>query len=78
MLIKISNEREQIEQGKYEMYNLKRKEARGSGMEQNSVFKEINRLKKSWMLNRVKGGVTSGNNPTQISFQFCKKKMKTS
>jgi hypothetical protein len=35
----------------------------------NPVFKEINRLK---ILNGIKGVVTSGQDPTQLSFHFIK------
>lgn len=33
------------------------------------MFKEINRLKKNWMLRGIKGVVYSGQDPTQLSFQ---------
>jgi hypothetical protein len=36
------------------------------------VFKEINRLKKSQMLDEVKGVVTSRQDPTQLNFQLVK------
>lgn len=42
------------------MYNLRRKGVPGSGMELNPLFKEINRLKKSLVLNGIKGAVISG------------------
>ena len=48
-LMKIYNEKEQAEQGKLQNVNFRRKRVPWSGMKQNSVFKEINRLKKkSW------------------------------
>lgn len=43
------------------------KVAPGSGMEVNPMFKEINRLE---TLNEAKGEVTSGQNPTQLSFHL--------
>jgi hypothetical protein len=39
-------------------------------MELNPVFKETNRLK---ILNRIKGVVTSGQDPTQLSFHLVKR-----
>jgi hypothetical protein len=55
--IKIFNEKEQAKQGKNKIYSLKRKKAPGK------------RLKKSLMLNEIKGVVTSGQDPAQLSFQ---------
>jgi hypothetical protein len=43
------------------------------GMELSPVFKEINTLKKTLALNRIKGMVTTGQNPTQVSFQLVKR-----
>ena len=54
------------------MYRL-RKGAPGSGIELNPVFKEINRLR-----NGIKGVVTSGQDPTQLNFQYIKKELKES
>ena len=63
-LIKIYNEKEQAEQGETQnMYRLK-KGTPGIGIELNPVFKEINRLN---------GVVTSGQDPTQLSFQLAKR-----
>ena len=53
------------------MYNLRRKGAPGNGMELSPVFKEINRLR-----NGIKRVVTSGQDPTQLSFQFVKRNLK--
>ena len=52
---------------KYKMYGSRIKGAPGSRMKLNPVFKEINRLK---TLSRIKGEVTSGLYPTQLSIQF--------
>lgn len=51
-------------------YGSRSKGAPGSGKELNPVFNEINRLK---VLNGIKGVVTSGQVPTQISFHFIKR-----
>ena len=48
---------------KYKMYNVRRKETPRS----------INRLEKSLMLSGIKGVVTSGQDPTQLSFQLVNK-----
>lgn len=40
------------------------------GKELNSVFRKINRLK---IFNGIKGEVTSGQDPTQVSFYFIKR-----
>ena len=66
--MKIYNEKEQAEQEKYKMYNLRRKGASGSERELNSVFKEINRLR-----NGIKGKLISGQDPTQVNFQLVKR-----
>jgi len=42
------------------MHSSRRKGEPGSGVELSSVFKGINRLKESLMLNGTKGVVTSG------------------
>jgi hypothetical protein len=52
------------------MYGSRIKEAPGSGMELNPVFKEINTLK---ILNGIKGVVTSRQDSTQLSFHFVKR-----
>ena len=57
----------------YKMYNLRRKGIPESRMELNPVFKEINTLKKIFTLNEIQGVVTSGQIPTQVSFQFVKR-----
>lgn len=49
------------------MYSLMRKGALGSVKELNPVFKEINRLKKSLVLNGIKEIVTSEQDPAQLS-----------
>jgi hypothetical protein len=69
----INNKKKQAEQGKYKMYSLRRKWVPGSGMELNPIFKEMNRLKKSLILNEVKGEETSGQDLTQLSFQLVKR-----
>ena len=58
---------------------MKQKGALGNIIfEPNPVFKEVRRLKKSPMLNGIKGVVTSGQDPTQLSFHLkrLKKKLK--
>lgn len=49
------------------MYTLGKGEP-GCGIELNPVFKELNGLR-----SEIKGGVTSGKDPTQLSFQVEKK-----
>lgn len=65
------------------MYRLRRKGAPGSGTELSSVLKEISRLEKILTFNGIKGvtsqfkeksdiewneGMTSGKDPTQLTF----------
>ena len=50
------------------MYNLRRKGVPKSGIELTPMFKEINRLR-----NRVKGMVTSAQDPTQVNFLLVKR-----
>ena len=70
MPIRIGNEKEHAKQGKLQNVQLEEnRDTRKNGTE--SLFKEINRLK-SWMLNGIKEVVTSGENPTQLSFQLVK------
>jgi hypothetical protein len=49
------------------------KEALGSRMELNSMFKEIRRLEKSLVLHGIKGVVTSGKDTVQLNFQLIKR-----
>lgn len=64
---------------KYKKYSLRRKGAPGSGMHLNPVFKEIkekikeNIQRKGLMFSGIKGVVTSGQEPTQVSFQTVKR-----
>ena len=52
---KIYNEKKQAEQGKkYKIRSSRRKGAPGDRMKLNPVFKEINRLKESLILNGIK------------------------
>ena len=53
------------------MYCLRRKEAPGSLIKVRAVFKEINILKKSLILGRIKGVLTSADS-AQLSFQLVK------
>jgi hypothetical protein len=57
-LTKIYNEKKQVEQGKIQNFQFKEKCPPGSVIELNTVFKEINRLKK--MLTGTKGVEASG------------------
>jgi hypothetical protein len=50
------------------MYRRRRKEAPGSRMELKPVFKKINRLKRSQMLNGTKEVVISGQELTKLNF----------
>lgn len=59
--------RSKLSKEKYKMYSLMRKGALGSVKELNPVFKEINRLKKSLVLNGIKEIVTSEQDPAQLS-----------
>jgi hypothetical protein len=52
------------------MYGSRIKRAPGSGMELNPVFKEVNKWK---LLNGIKGVVTLGQDPTQLSFHLMKR-----
>lgn len=61
--MEIYNEKEPAEKEKYKMYISRIKEDKENGIKLNSVFKEINRLKKSLMLNGIKRMVTSGKTP---------------
>ena len=63
----------QLGKDKYKMYNLKNKRASGNRMELSSMFKEINRLIESLRLNRIKGVVTSGQDPTELSYKLMKR-----
>jgi hypothetical protein len=54
-LMQIYNERENAEkEKKCKIYNLRRKGLSGSGIELNSLFKEINRLKNVLTLDGIK------------------------
>lgn len=66
--------RSNLSKEKYNMYSSRRKGTPGSGVELNPEFKKINRFKKSLILNERKGVVTSKQDPTQLSFQFMKRK----
>jgi hypothetical protein len=62
--MQIYNAKEQDEQEKNEkVYSLRRKGVLGSVMELNPVLKEIQMLKKTIVLNGIKGVVTSGQDP---------------
>lgn len=69
ILMRIYNKKESTEQKKLKMYNQRRKGAPGSGMQRSPVFKEINRPKKSLVLNGIRRVVILGEDPTQLSFQ---------
>ena len=58
---------------KKKMYNLTRREVPGSGMESSPMFEEIIKLNKSLELKEIKGAMSSGQNPTQLSFQRVKR-----
>lgn len=60
------------------MYTTRRKGAPENRMELNPMFKDMQNLKKSWMLNGLKGVVTSGQDPTHVSFQLVKRKRRHS
>ena len=64
--------RKKLSKEKYKMYSLRRKETPGSRLELKQS-KEINRLKKSLMLNGMKGVLISWQDPTQLSFQLVKR-----
>lgn len=68
-LIQISIGRHKLSKEKYKMHSLGRKEALVSIME----LKEIKHLKKSLILNEIKGAVISGYNSIQISFHLLKR-----
>lgn len=65
--------RSKLSKKKYEMYNLRRKGAPGSGIKLGPLFKKIKRIR-----NEIKGVETSGQDPTQLSFQQEKKKRRKS
>lgn len=54
------------------MYTLRRKVASGSVMELSPALKGIKNLNKHMMLYGIKELVTSGHDPTQLSFQLVK------
>lgn len=58
--------------GKYKMYRLRRKRAPGSLMERSPGLEEIESLKKIPMPIGIKEVVTSGQDPTLLSFQLVK------
>ena len=60
------------------MYSLRRKGAPGRVMELSPVLKEIKSLKKTPMLNGIKGVVISEQDPTQLSFPTCEKELNES
>lgn len=68
-LMHSNNEKEQSELGKILLYSLKRKTVPRGILELNPMLKEIKSLKKSLILSRIQG-VTSGQDHTQLSFQF--------
>lgn len=55
------------------MYSLERKGPTGSIIELIPVLKEIESLKKSLILNRIAGVVSSGQDSMQMSFHLVKK-----
>lgn len=60
---------------KYKMYSLRSYTAPGYLiLEPRLVLKEIRKLRRCLILNGMKGGVTSGQDPTQLSFQLVKGK----
>jgi hypothetical protein len=65
--------RSKVSRESYKRYNLRRKGAPGDGMELSPVFEEIYILKKNLILKGIKGMVTTGQDPTQLNFQFVKK-----
>lgn len=65
--------RSKLDKGKYRTYSLRRKGAPGSVMEPSPVLKEIkNKLKRSLMLNGIKGSGDLRARPTQLRFQLVK------
>ena len=73
--MQIYNAKEQDEQEKNEkVYSLRRKGVLGSVMELNPVLKEIQMLKKTIVLNGIKGVVPSGRDSIQLSLQSLKGK----
>lgn len=72
--MQVYNEKEQTEQGKIQNVGLRRKGAPGRVIELRTVLKQINRLKKSLILNGIKGMVNSWQGSTQLSFQFAMKR----
>lgn len=67
IIMKIYNEKEQDEKGKVQMYSSRGKLALGSEKEIKPLFKEINRLMKILVINKIKGMVTSGKGTTQLN-----------
>lgn len=62
--------RNKFDKEKCKMYSLRREEAPGNALlEPSAVLKEIKCLKESLLLKGIKGVVTSGQDPTQLSFQ---------
>ena len=59
--------RSKLNKEKYKLYRLSRKEVPKSGMELSPAFKEINRLRSG-----IKGVVSSGEDPTQLSSHLVK------
>ena len=67
--MQIYNEKEQAELGKIENVQFE-EEGNTSGMEISPMFKEINRLKKSLMLNGIKGVEPQGKIPHSNAFSL--------
>jgi hypothetical protein len=65
--------RSKLSKKKYKTYSLRGEGTSESGMEVSSVFKEINRLKRSLMPNGIKVVLVSGQDPTQLSLQLLRR-----
>jgi len=70
--MQINKEKDQARQGKPQSVYFNRKVPPGSVMSE-QVLKDIKCFLKSLMLNGIKGMVISGQNLTQLSFQFVKR-----
>jgi hypothetical protein len=67
--------RSKLSKEKYNVYSLVRKGVLGSIMELSPLLKEINILKKSKMLNEIKGVMISGQDPP-VKLPTCEKGIK--
>ena len=63
--MKIYNEKDKAGQSKLQNVNFEKKRAPGSGIDLNSLYKDINGLR-----NGMQGVVTSGHDSTQLNFQL--------